>query len=406
MRPIPATARHSLKSLVLTPGVAYDNGVDGRAGLAATVTRGVLSAAWAMAGFVASEPSITIDVSSASPGETVHLSGTGCPAEGVAEAFLAGPLGETWDTETFEVADDGAWSGDYVVPDEAAEGSGFRYEALCRDDEGTVTQEYLAVEFTVIGTQDTSPPPVTPTPTATTSPPPSETSTPTATPPPSNTPTTTTGSPTSTGGAVDPLLEKVDEVVKALEEGSLAYRPPQTMREGVPEEVVIRVQRKSVGSDPAESLPGDDPVVVVPVEVFTLMTAELSGQGFEVTPAGQQRRTLPSARPAEWRWTVTPTTFGNRQLRLTLRVVLPEDPTTPVIPEKVYEETIDVQVHALHTSTRLARSVQGVLTASGLSVAVVAAVAWRFLRRRSSASAPGEAEGEHPGASTGVSQSE
>jgi hypothetical protein len=188
--------------------------------------------------------------------------------------------------------------------------------------------------------------------------------------------------------AGDALQQEADRVVAALEDGSLAFHPPRSMREGVSEEIVIQVSRPSVPGDPGEAVPGEGPVVVVPVEVSTSMTAELSGSDFTVEPAGAQRRILSSSRPAEWRWTVTPKSFGTSTLRLRLAVVLSEEPTTPLIPQVTYDEAITVQVHPLHTVVRLAKGVQGALTALGLSAAVVVAGLLHLLRRRRRAALP------------------
>jgi hypothetical protein len=184
----------------------------------------------------------------------------------------------------------------------------------------------------------------------------------------------------------DPLQQKADDVVEALEKGNLAFRPPKQMREGVSEEVVIQVRRPSVPGDPATGLPGEGPPVVVPVEVSTSMTAELTGSDFTIEPSGPQRRTLTSTFPAEWRWTVTPKSFGTATLRLRLAVVLAEDPGTPLIPQVTYDEEIEVRVHPVNTMFRLLKTVQGVLTATGLTTAVFVTGLWQLMRRRRNAS--------------------
>ena len=341
----------------------------------------------------AQDPSFHVSPSSAQAGDVVSVEGTGCEVGGTGQSVLVGPGGAAVGPQESYVPDaDGAWGGAYPLPKTVEAGDGYRFTARCLDATGAVLVEYSEVEFTIV-TVEPTPTPITSTATA-----PSTPSSESAEPLP--TPSNGSGSPSSTPGATgssspspsrttdDPLLNQVNEVLNALEKGSLAFRPPHEMKEGLSYELVIHVRRPSVPGDPATDLPGEGPPVVVPVKVSTAMTAELTGSNFQIEPSGPQKRILSSTYPAEWRWTVTPKKFGTSNLRLRLAVVLAEDPGTPLIPQVTYDEQIEVKVRPLYTAQRLLKTVQGALTASGLTAAVVVAALWQYIRRRRSASHP------------------
>ena len=339
----------------------------------------------------ATQPDFEVHPGSAEPGELVDLSGDGCTDGARAQAALTAADGAAVGAHQSFVPDaTGRWSGAFQVPEGAEAGEGYSFSARCLGSSGEVLVEYPDVGFTVVAAEPSATPTASTTSTSTSSATPSATPSKSPDPTPSSTRTaTSTASPSPVGSprpSTDPLRRRADDVVQALERGNLAFRPPQEMREGVAEELVIQVRRPSVPGDPASGLPGQGPPVVVPVEVSTSMTAELTGSAFDVEPSGPQRRTLTSTFPAEWRWTVTPTSFGTSTLRLRLAVVLSEDPDTPLIPQVTYDEEIRVRVHPVHTAVRLLKTVQGALTATGLTAAAVAGALWQLWRRRRSAS--------------------
>lgn len=337
---------------------------------------------------VSDEHGVSIVPSRAKPGESVVLRGSGCARGGQAEAELTDEAGtRASKLLKFSVGNDGRWTGTYQIPEDISPNQGYRFRVLCRAADGGVTHEYELQQFVVLPpdlswaapnprdepragdplTPDSGAPPAPAPPDSAAPPPPSPES---GAPPPSVDP------------PQDPLQSKADAVVSALEDGRLAYRPSQQMREGESEEVIIRVQRPSVPGEPATGLPHQEQFIEVPVEVSTSMTAQLSGDDFEIAPEGPQKRILTSTHPVEWRWIVTPQRSGTHNLRLRLAVVLAEGPDVPLIPEVTFDETITVQVHPLHTTTRLLKTVQGILATTGLTVAAFIGGVYRLTRRK------------------------
>jgi hypothetical protein len=192
-------------------------------------------------------------------------------------------------------------------------------------------------------------------------------------------PTSASTSPPATTTPDDPLLDRVDKAERQLEPGMVSYRRPRSIREGESKDFVVRVQRASTPADPSD-VPGEGPVVVSPIEVGTPMSAKLVGDDFEIQPPGAVHRVLGSNRPAEWSWTITPRSWGDKELRLELAVLLDEN-SENAIKVRSYVQVIHVSVHPWKTSLRLLKGALGVLSATGLTVAALAGAVWSFWRR-------------------------
>jgi hypothetical protein len=116
-------------------------------------------------------------------------------------------------------------------------------------------------------------------------------------------------------------------------------------------------------------------VVERPIEVGTPMSARLVGDDFDIQPVEAVPCVLGSTRPAEWSWTIRPQSSGKKELRLELAVLLDEDSSTPIAVRR-YVEVINVRVHLVNTSVRIATSTVGALGAAGLTVAALVGAAW------------------------------
>jgi hypothetical protein len=194
--------------------------------------------------------------------------------------------------------------------------------------------------------------------------------------------------PPATSSPDDPLRNEVDAAQEQLEPGWVSYRPPESIREGRTADLVVQVQRKTATTNPTD-VPGEGSLVQEEIEVGTPMTAELSGEDFDIAPDGKVTRVLGSNRPAEWRWTVRPRSAGTKELRLELAVLLDADHAA-AISSKVYTQSIDVRVDLVNTPLRLARSTGSFLGALGLTVAaIVGTVLGKWRRARTATAAAG-----------------
>ncbi len=114
------------------------------------------------------------------------------------------------------------------------------------------------------------------------------------------------------------------------------------------------------------------------------MRAKLHGAGFDIQPPDAVTQGLGSTRPIEWTWTVRPTSTGHKKLHLDLAVMLAVEGQVPVTPAREYVEIVDVSVDPVQTTLRLARGAGGILSATGLSLAVIIGGLWTAWRRRRS----------------------
>jgi hypothetical protein len=362
---------------------------------ASCAAHGVGAVAAAEEAHYLADPVIDLDAEpdSASVGEVITVTGSVSGAEGDA----------TWVFGVPDIAERLDQNGNMLRIECLAAGPG-TVTVTYTDDAGTAQG---GVPITCAGStaspspSSTAPPPSSTSPSSTASEPPPTTDEPppsTDEPPPTSEgpppttdePPTTASAPTATtsqpGTAPttkpdDPLRSKADEAEQLLEPGVVSYRPPSSMSEGETADLVVRVQRETTPADPGD-VPGEGPVVERQIEVGTPMRARLVGKDFEIEPAEAVTQVLGSDRPAEWSWTIKPTSSGKKELRLELAVLLEENSESTVGEARKYTEVIDVQVHLLHTSARIVKSTTGALGAVGLTAAAVAGWALSWWRRR------------------------
>lgn len=173
---------------------------------------------------------------------------------------------------------------------------------------------------------------------------------PTMTPEPTDTPAATQGllgTPTEfvpgMGGnpedvIVTPIVISMDlnsvfaEVVGSLPQGSALFNPPEEMRLGEAHAVEVRIvpvteqeieESEALKAALTENLEGEQEVIVIPLRVSTVMTAQLSGAAFEIIPDIPIEQIRDPDEPyMRWLWEVTPQKTGEQRLTLTLSVMV------------------------------------------------------------------------------------
>src|SRR5205085_7401464 len=105
--------------------------------------------------------------------------------------------------------------------------------------------------------------------------------------------------------------------------GAAAFNPKKEMKQGNAETVTLRIV-SAANDDPrrTEPLPGGPTTFVWPQEVSQVMCAGLSGEGFAIIPITPAEQYLRNGL-YEWSWAVTPTKWGDRELRLTISTLAP-----------------------------------------------------------------------------------
>ena len=182
-------------------------------------------------------------------------------------------------------------------------------------------------------------------------------------------------------------------VFDQLLEKPLEYNHPSTMLLGHKTEIalVLRTDWEGKGlpptvSDELKGLPGD--VKQGLSKITRIMSAELSGSDFEISPAGQQDRTVVPPEPVSWNWQVTPNETGNdKTLKLRLYAHL-EGPggAMPPILVKTLDATINVDVTTWDWMVNQARTLEPLYTVTAALLGLLTAMlTFIFARRRRAA---------------------
>jgi hypothetical protein len=199
---------------------------------------------------------------------------------------------------------------------------------------------------------------------------------------------TTPGATTDTGAGDGPDEPAVDEVsagiqraLGSLERGQIVYNPPQRMRVGATERVVVRIAFDTlVESVPiTASVPGGGPLSVEAIPVTTLMQVRMLGdEQLEVNALSNENQPVVPGDFTQWAWDITPRAAGTRKLSIvvTARVQLPGYPEERK-DLQVLDREIAVEVDPLYSLTSfvgqntlwLAPSLAAALGLLGYSVA-------------------------------------
>jgi hypothetical protein len=103
--------------------------------------------------------------------------------------------------------------------------------------------------------------------------------------------------------------------IKDLSPGYVAFKSPTTMRAGSEEVIEVRVARE-VSSALTEGLRGSGPTTIDCLIVDTRLTADLSGDDFDIERLFGHRDQLFLLPTVSWGWKVTPRHSGMHELHL------------------------------------------------------------------------------------------
>ncbi|MBC9031532.1 hypothetical protein IAG41_03925 [Sphingomonas sp. JC676] len=139
-----------------------------------------------------------------------------------------------------------------------------------------------------------------------------------------------TGTPTAGEDAYCPAVDyatsaaqcrRFTEEKATLEAGLGVFNAPSEMVVGESRDLVLGVGKKADAAEVHESVGGNATQhVEVRTPIGHLMTATLSGGGFDITPAGPQPKTLAADRSEVWQWRITAKEAGPQKLLLTISV--------------------------------------------------------------------------------------
>jgi len=91
--------------------------------------------------------------------------------------------------------------------------------------------------------------------------------------------------------------------------------------------------------------------------------ATLTGEDFEISPAGAQARTATIAKPVEWEWRVKPTSSGKKSLTVDVAANIQIGPNKNRVQITTLHESIEIQVTAFQRLQSYLAGVNGMIAA-------------------------------------------
>ena len=202
-------------------------------------------------------------------------------------------------------------------------------------------------------------------------------------------------------GAVDNLGEEecrklgvldscpdLNAVLDRLLERPLEYNHPDTMLLGRKTEITLVLRTDWEGKDlPAEvseelkGLPGE--VKQGLSKITRVMSAELTGREFDISPPSRQERTVVPPQPVSWSWQVSPTDTGEKKpLKLRLYAHLQDGSgTMPPILVKTLDASINVDVTTWDWVVNQARTLEPIYAIGAALLGLLTAILTYFLTR-------------------------
>lgn len=114
-------------------------------------------------------------------------------------------------------------------------------------------------------------------------------------------------------------IQLVDAMVSKLKSGNIAYNAPESMHYKETRVIELLLSPKeSPQLLEAQLTDRRDAVSEKVQHVAPRMEAELTGTGFVIEPIDPDIQFITSLRPTQWRWRVTPSSYGPQQLHLSL----------------------------------------------------------------------------------------
>jgi hypothetical protein len=164
---------------------------------------------------------------------------------------------------------------------------------------------------------------------------------------PATVPATVAGAPAPALLGVPDVERLINQAVKKLKWGQIAFNPPHRMTVHRIERIEARVQR-SLDPEFLEGMQGSGSPQVESLKVGAFMTTTLSGPTFDITPLNPDRQLVQATRYTKWAWDVTARQRGRHNLALSVSVRIPIPPMEENVEAVVLEREIKVRVNASH----------------------------------------------------------
>jgi hypothetical protein len=139
-------------------------------------------------------------------------------------------------------------------------------------------------------------------------------------------------------------VEDVDQLLQRLPKGAVAYNAPKEMSLGELTTIQVVLSHKLAPEDLKALVEPAGEKVSARIKVSDRMTAQLSGDGFDIHAVEPEMQAISMKDVTKWEWEVKPKKSGKHALHLTISVMLTVDgqPTPRVL--ESYHSDINVKV--------------------------------------------------------------
>ena len=141
------------------------------------------------------------------------------------------------------------------------------------------------------------------------------------------------------------ILRPVDEVLKQLPWGNIAFNTPTSMKLGETKTIQLLLSASVTGQELANQL--TEPGVATEtaqIHISSNMEAQLSGSSFKISAILPERQAIGSTGTEEWKWEVTPTATGRHKLHLVISTDVDVEGSHSSYVIQVYDRDIVVNV--------------------------------------------------------------
>lgn len=183
--------------------------------------------------------------------------------------------------------------------------------------------------------------------------------------------------------SADPLADSLDDAVRHLADGKIAFESPLTMKLNETKVVEVRIAR-NLNQDLTFGLSRRGHVEVQDIQVGPLMAVSLNGSAFKITPLSKENQVVVNSDFTAWSWAVHPLDWGQQTLYVDVCVRLQlkdhkEEPRCSLLDER----TIKVQVAPMYAATHfINNNATWTLGTAGACASGLFAGVWAWIKKR------------------------
>jgi hypothetical protein len=139
-------------------------------------------------------------------------------------------------------------------------------------------------------------------------------------------------------------LRVVDEIVKKLEWGSVVFNTPTKMKFDEPKIVELVLSPTKSTQELQSELRSLGEIEFARVQISNRMQASLTGENFKVEALVPEKQALSRGKTTRWKWRVTPTEYGVKELNFTLWAIVTVSNQDEPYVIRTYDKTIEVEI--------------------------------------------------------------